>query len=240
MYLSSEDNMEKKKPVFFTEIAYVVGIISLAFGVTFMERADFGLSMVVSPAYVLHRYISQLPGMGWFSFGVAEYSLQLVLVIALMIIMRKFRVSYLFSFVTAVVYGYILDLIMWLMPAVADDQIILRIVFFLIGELFCTFGVSMVFHTYIPPEAYELFVSEMSRKLNKPTGRVKWTYDIISCLVGVILSFVFFGWGKLIGTGWGTVICALINGVIIGRMCRTEDRIFEFKDGLKLRRFFEK
>lgn len=69
---------------------------------------------------------------------------------------------------------------------------------------------------------------------------MKWTYDIVSCLVGVILSFVFFGWGKLIGTGWGTVICALINGVIIGRMCRTEDRIFEFKDGLKLRRFFEK
>lgn len=240
MYLSSEDNMEKKKPVFFTEIAYVVGIISLAFGVTFMERADFGLSMVVSPAYVLHRYISQLPGMVWFSFGVAEYSLQLVLVIALMIIMRKFRVSYLFSFITAVVYGYILDLIMWLMPSVADDQIVLRIVFFLIGEMFCTLGVSMVFHTYIPPEAYELFVSELSKKLKKPTGKVKWTYDIISCLVGVILSFVFFGWGKLIGTGWGTVICALINGVIIGWLCKTEDRIFEFKDGLRLRRFFDK
>lgn len=232
--------MEKKKPVFYTELAYVIGIVALALGVTFMERANFGLSMVVSPAYVLHRYISQLPGMDWFSFGVAEYSLQLVLVIALMIIMRKFRVSYLFSFVTAVVYGYILDLIMYLMPTVADENIGLRIVFFIAGELFCTLGVSMVFHTYIPPEAYELFVSQLSKKLDKPTGRVKWVYDIISCLTGIGLSFLFFGWGNLVGTGWGTAVCALINGVIIGWLCKTEDKLFEFKDGLKLRRFFEK
>ncbi len=233
-------NTAKKKPVFYTEAAYAVGILALAIGVTLMERADFGLSMVVSPAYVLHKYLSQLPGMGWFSFGAAEYSLQLVLVIALMVIMRRFRVSYLFSFVTAVVYGFILDRLMELIPQIGAEQIGVRILFFLAGELFCTLGVSMVFHTYIPPEAYELFVSELSKKLNKPTGRVKWCYDVISCLTGVGLSLLFFGWGRPVGTGWGTVVCALINGFIISRMCQLEDRLFEFKDGLKLRKFFEK
>lgn len=191
-------------------------------------------------AYVLHRFISLLPGMGWFSFGVAEYTLQLVLVIALMIIMRKFRVSYLFSFVTAVIYGYILDLFMLLIPTLPQDAWALRTVFFIAGEVFCTLGVSLVFHTYIPPEAYELFVSEISKKLNKPTGRVKWVYDICSCLIGIALSFVFFGFGAFVGIGWGTVLCALINGFIIGWMCRLEDRLFCFKDGLKLRKFFEK
>lgn len=230
----------KKKPIFFTELAYVVGIISLALGVTFMERSDFGLSMVVAPAYVIHRFISSLPGMGWFSFGVAEYTLQLALVIVLMLIMRRFRWSYLFSFVTAVVYGYILDLIMWLVPAVAAENIALRVVFFVAGELFCTFGVSMVFHTYISPEAYELFVSELSKKLGKPTGGVKWVYDISSCVLAVALSFLFFGFGVFVGVKWGTILCALINGFIIGWMSKTEDRIFEFKDGLKLRKFFEK
>ena len=229
-----------KKRTFYTEVAYAVGIIALAFGVTFMERADFGLSMVVAPAYVLHRFISTLPGMGWFSFGVAEYTLQLFLIIVLMLVMRRFRLSYFFSFVTAVIYGYILDLIMWLMPAVAADNWALRILFFILGELFCTLGVSMVFHTYIPPEAYELFVSELSKKLGKPTGRVKWVYDVSSCIVGISLSFLFFGFGVFVGINWGTVLCALINGVIIGWMCKTEDRLFEFKDGLKLRKYFEK
>ena len=229
-----------KKPIFYTEAAYAVGILALALGVTFMERADFGLSMVVAPAYVIHRYISMFPGMAWFSFGVAEYTLQLVLVVVLMIVMRRFRWSYLFSFVTAVIYGYILDLFMWLIPSISADNILLRVVFFIAGELFCTLGVSMVFHTYISPEAYELFVSELSRKLNKPSSRVKWVYDVVSCVVGIALSFIFFGFGQFVGIGWGTVLCALINGVIIGWMCKAEDKLFEFRDGLKLRPLFEK
>ncbi len=229
-----------KKPIFYTEAAYAVGILALALGVTFMERADFGLSMVAAPAYVIHRYISMFPGMGWFSFGVAEYTLQLVLVVVLMIVMRRFRWSYLFSFVTAVIYGYILDLFMWLIPSISADNILLRVVFFIAGELFCTLGVSMVFHTYISPEAYELFVSELSRKLNKPSSRVKWVYDVVSCIVGIALSFIFFGFGQFVGIGWGTVLCALINGVIIGWMCKAEDKLFEFRDGLKLRPLFEK
>lgn len=229
-----------KKKTFYTELAYVLGIVSLVFGVTFMERADFGLSMVVAPAYVLHRYLSTLPGMGWFSFGVAEYTLQLVLVLVLMVIVRKFRVAYFFSFVTAVIYGWMLDLVMWLTPTVDAENTAMRIVLFVIGELFCTLGVSLVFHTYIPPEAYELFVAEVAKKFNQPTGRVKWIYDIISCLTAIALSFLFFGFGKFVGVNWGTALCAVINGVIISAMIKWENQIFEFKDGLNWRRFFEK
>ena len=227
-----------KKRTFYTELAYVAGIVSLVCGVTLMERADFGMSMVVAPAYVLHRFISTLPGMEWFSFGVAEYTLQLLLVLALMAIVRQFRISYFFSFVTAVIYGNLLDLVMWLTPVIPADNIALRVVFFVVGELFCTLGVSLVFHTYIPPEAYELFVSEICKKFGKQTGRVKWVYDIVSCLTAVALSFLFFGWGVFIGVKWGTVLCAVVNGVIIGAMVKWEDQHFDFRDGLKWRRFF--
>lgn len=229
-----------KKRTFYTELAYVFGILSLVVGVTFMERADFGMSMVVAPAYVLHRFISTLPGMRWFTFGVAEYTLQLVLVLVLMVVVRKFRISYFFSFVTAVIYGYLLDFVMWLTPAVAADNITMRIILFILGELFCTLGVSLVLHTYIPPEAYELFVSEVTKNFHLPTGRVKWVYDITSCLTAIALSFIFFGFGVFVGVKWGTVLCALINGVIISAMIKWEDKIFEYKDGLKWRKFFEK
>ena len=40
----------------------------------------------------------------------AEYCLQAVLLLAMCLLLRRFRVSYLFSFVTAVVYGVVLDL----------------------------------------------------------------------------------------------------------------------------------
>ena len=229
-----------KKKGFYTEVAYVIGIVAIALGVGFMERADFGLSMVVAPAYVLHRVISVIPGFAFFSFGVAEYTLQAVLLILLAIVVRRFRISYLFSFVTAVVYGYVLDLILLIMPQIGADDYVMRVLFFIIGEFFCSLGVSMMFHTYISPEVYELFVSEVSATYRLKTGRVKTVYDCVSCVVGIALSFIFFGFGNFVGIGWGTVICALINGFIIGRFSKLEDKWFDFKDGLPLRKYFLK
>lgn len=230
----------KKKMTFYTEAAYLVGLVGIAFGVGFMERADFGLSMVVAPAYVLHRFLSTLPGMGWFTFGVAEYTLQAVLILLLTAAVRRFRLSYLFSFVTAVVYGYLLDFVMLIMPAVDAQAWGLRILFFIIGEICCAVGVSMMFRTYISPEAYELFVTQVASTYSKPTGRVKTIYDCVSCTVGIILSFAFFGMWTFVGVSWGTIVCALTNGMIITLFSKLWDRLFVFCDGLKLRRLFEK
>ena len=86
-----------KKKVFYTELSYAMGLVIMAFAAAFTAKADFGMSMVVAPAYILHLKVSQL--LPWFSFGVAEYVLQGALVLLTIIIMRRFRLSYLFSFV---------------------------------------------------------------------------------------------------------------------------------------------
>lgn len=102
----------KKRRLFYSELAYLIGIFALALGTAFAERADFGLSMVVAPAYLVHLKVSEyLP---FFTFGMAEYTLQALLLVILALIMRRFRVSYLFSFVTALFYGLTLDLLMFL------------------------------------------------------------------------------------------------------------------------------
>lgn len=98
------------KRTFSTELAYVFGIVFVAWGVVLMEKADFGVSMVVAPAYLLYRWLS--PAWSVVTFGMAEYCLQAVLLLAMCLLLRRFRVSYLFSFVTAVVYGFVLDAFM--------------------------------------------------------------------------------------------------------------------------------
>lgn len=50
----------KDKKTFYTELSYLLGILILALDTAFMERADFGVSMVVAPAYILHLKISQI------------------------------------------------------------------------------------------------------------------------------------------------------------------------------------
>jgi hypothetical protein len=47
------------KKGFYTELAYILGIVVLALGTAMMERANMGMSMVVAPAYLLHLKISQ-------------------------------------------------------------------------------------------------------------------------------------------------------------------------------------
>ena len=227
----------KKKKVLFSEAAYVVGVIALAFGTALMERADFGLSMVVAPAYLLHLKISQYVPV--FSFGMAEYSLQAVLILILSLVLRKFKPMYLFSFVTAVIYGLTLDAAMMIAAKLPEGGLTGRTVCYVAGMLLCSGGVSLLFHTYIPPEAYELFVKEISARLRTNINIVKTVYDCFSCLTGIILSFVFFGLWHFEGIKFGTIICAFTNGFLIGKYSKMLESVFDFKDALNLRKRFE-
>lgn len=225
------------KKTFYTELAYVAGLVVLALGVTFMEKSDFGVSMVVAPAYLIHLKVSET--YSFFTFGMAEYTLQAVLLMVLVVVLRRFRLSFLFSFVTAVVYGFVLDLWMLVFSHVPADTIPLRIAYYTLGMVLCSIGISMLFHTYIAPEVYELFVKEASSKSGIEIHKFKTGYDICSCTVAVVLSFAFYGFGVFRGVKWGTFLCALINGTMIGMCSRFLEQKFEFRDALKLRKFFQ-
>ena len=225
-----------KQRVFYSEAAYIAGLAILALGTALMEAANFGVSMVVAPAYLLHLKISQF--LPFFSFGMAEYTLQAVVLVLMMLILRRFRLSYLFSFVTAVIYGFLLDGAIWLVGLLPADTIPLRVVFYVLGMAVCSLGVSLLFHTYISPEAYELFVKELSAKFGVPISKFKTVYDCVSCVVGILLSFAFFGLWHFEGVKLGTILCAIINGWLIGRCTALLERFWTFRDGLPLRKFF--
>lgn len=225
-----------KKHTLYAELAYVLGIVILAFGTALMEKAGFGMSMVVAPAYILHVKISEI--LPFFSFGMAEYCFQALLLVILALVTGKFRLMYLFSFVTAVIYGFTLDGCMLLCGPLPHEGIIWRILWYILGMVLCSLGVALLFLTYIAPEAYELFVKVTAGKIGWDIGRFKTLYDCVSCGISVILSFVFFGFGTFIGVNWGTVVCALINGSIIGFISGLLNRYFTAADRFPLRKYF--
>lgn len=225
-----------RKKTFYTELAYILGIVSLAIGASLMEKANLGMSMVVAPAYVIYLKLSKV--LDFVTFGMAEYSLQAILLIIMVIVLRKFKISYLFSFVTAIIYGFTLDGCMALIAHINASDFVLRIVFYTIGILFCSSGVAFIFHTYIAPEVYELFVKEVSAKTNININRFKTRYDCVSCLIGILLSFIFFGFLHFEGVKLGTVICALINGRLIGFISKQMEKHLNFTDLLPLKKYF--
>ena len=221
----------KEKRVFYSELAYFVGLILLATGTAFMERADFGLSMVIAPAYLLHLKVSQF--LPFFSFGMAGYVYQALVLVVLSIVMRKVKKSYFLSFATAFMYGFILDAAIAVVGLFDFEGLVWRIALYAVGLVVCTVGIAFLFHTYFPPEAYDLFVKEISQRFGISIGRVKTVYDCCSCILSVALSLCFFG--GFVGVKWGTVICAALNGFLIGRIGKLLEKHFDFKEALPLK-----
>ena len=227
------------KKTFYSELAYVFAIVFLTLGTALMEAADFGVSMVVAPAYLAHLKLAEIGAGSFFSFGTCVYLWQLLLLILGSLVLRRFRLSFLFSFVTALIYGTVLDGMVALVGLLPFAGMAARFVYYVIGLFSCAVGVSLMFHTYISPEVYELLVKEISAKFGWKITKVKTAYDCCSCLLGVVLSFAFFGFGHFEGVKWGTIVCALVNGFIIGQCSKFFDKRWNFPDGLKLRRLFQ-
>lgn len=223
-----------KKTVFYTEIAYLLALALLALGTALTAYGGLGLSMVVAPAYILHLKLSEVfPA---FTFGAAGYTLQAVVLLVMMLLLRKAKLRYLFSFLTAFFYSFLLDGAMEL-TAFLPQGLLLQIVLYIAGTVLCCAAIALLFGTYLPPEAYELCVKEVAFKLGKPIHTVKTVYDCCSLAVALVLSLLFFG--TIRGIGIGTIVCAFLYGTLIRQFQRLYFRLFHFTDRFPLRNFFE-
>lgn len=225
------------KKNFSTELCYVLGLLLISLGISFTQRANFGMSMVVAPSYLIHLQLSEY--WPWFTFGMSEYCFQGLLIIILCIVLRKFKIKYLLSFLTAFIHGLILDLFIFLISFIPHFGMFDRVLSFILGTIFTCVGVAFIFNTYLAPEAYELFIMEVNSVIKKKIKIVKTIFDSTCCLLAIILSFVFMGKWNFEVVGVGTLIGTLLNGSIVGIFDKQFKKLFNFKDYLPIRRIFE-
>lgn len=216
------ENVNLKKIVIHSETVYLLAIVIMSLGVAVTAAADFGLSMIAAPAYILHLKL------GFLTFGQSEYVIQAVLFLLTCILLKKVKPLYFTSFLTCLIYGAVLDL--WrLIPAFNPNATApgsmgmgLRVLYFVAGMLLCSLGVALFFRTYLYPQVYELFVKAVSEKYRKNTDRFKIAYDLCSLAVSVAMTLLFFGAFR--GIGIGTLVTAALNGIIIGLLGKLIDR----------------
>ncbi len=210
-----------------SEATYLIAILLLSLSVAMLTSADFGISMIVAPAYLLSLKIDFL------TFGQAEYVVQAVLFIILCLIIRKFRPIYLTSFLTCLIYGLALDL--WQMIPFFNTSVTppeslalwTRIILFIGGFGLTGFSVALFFKTYFYPQVYDFSVKCVTARYHFKMFIVKTSVDFSMLGIGLIMTFCFFG--KLVGIGWGTLVMAVLNGTIIDLFSKFLDHCFEFK-----------
>jgi len=210
-----------------SEVTYFAAIVLLSLAVAILSTADFGISMIVAPAYLLSLKA------GFLSFGQAEYVVQAIVFILLCIVLKRFRFVYFFSFGTCLIYGFVLDLwrkIPFLNPTATPPgsmNLPLRIAMFVIGIILTSFSVALFFKTYLFPQVYDFFVKAVSCKYGIKLSRLKTVVDLSCLTASVIMTFAFFG--EIRGIGWGTLIMALLNGTVIGYFSKLLDKAFDFQ-----------
>ena len=221
------EKSQRKKICIPSELTYLLGIVLLALAVATLTAANFGISMIVAPAYLLSLKV------GVVTFGQAEYIVQAAVFLLLCLVLRKFRPIYLMSFVTCLIYGAVLDL--WRLlpcfdPAVTEPgsmALWLRILMFVIGVLLTSFSVALFFKTYLYPQVYDFFVKAVSLKYGIRLPVFKTVVDLSLLLISTVMTLCFFG--KFVGLNWGTLVMAVLNGTIIGFFSGRLDRFFEFR-----------
>ena len=216
-----------RKPVRrFGEAAYILGIILCALGVCLSAKSGLGVSHVVAPAFVLSSYLE--PIAPFFTFGSTEYVVQGVLLVMLALFARRVTLSYPLAFFAAVVYGYTLDLWRLVFGTDTASELYMQIILMAAGAIITAAAIALMLRSYLPQQAYDFTVKEISTLKKYDMNKVKWIYDVSSLAVAVVLMLVLFGRFDFSLIGAGTLILAAVNAPIIGLLGRLLDKFVDF------------
>lgn len=206
-------------PLFRGELALALAVVFNSFGVVLMLYSGSGISAISSVPYAFSEVFPFL------TLGTWTYLFQAVLILTLMVLRRRFVVSYLFSFVVGFVFSELLDLHeLWI--NVLPVNLGWRVLYFVVSYLILCFGIALSNRCKLPIVPTDLFPRELAQITKIGYPKVKISFDAICLLVTAGMTLLFLG--HLQGIGIGTVLAALTMGKVIGIMGNWLDRHFVF------------
>ena len=206
-------------PLFRGELALALAVVFNSFGVVLMLYSGSGISSISSVPYAFSEVFPFL------TLGTWTYLFQAVLILTLMVLRRRFVVSYLFSFVVGFVFSELLDLHeLWINVLPVNPG--WRVLYFVVSYLILCFGIALSNRCKLPIVPTDLFPRELAQITKITYPKVKISFDAICLLVTAGMTLLFLG--HLQGIGIGTVLAALTMGKVIGIMGNWLDRHFVF------------
>ena len=200
---------------------WILGIIICDLGICLCTKANFGLSMVSAPPYILHVWLRDT--FTWFTQGTAEYVWQATVFVAVCLVVWKFKFRYLLSFLAAVAAGLIIDAWFLVLGGNGACEVLwIRILLLAMGTVLIALGVALMFRTRMPLQVPEMAVALLAERFGKTKEKTKFVYDVF--MLCVTLAFTFIFTGKLTGVGIGTIVLTFANAPLIALLGRLIDK----------------
>lgn len=191
---------------------YVLFIISLFFaalGVVFTKHGELGVSPISSVANVMSCKFDS------FSLGTWLIIWNCVLIAGQIVILRKtFQPIQLLQIPLSFLFGWFTDLGMWIVSFIPTNSYPARLGMVILGIIILGFGISLSVIANVIMNSGEAFVKAISDKIHKEFGNVKIAFDVICVILALALSVMFFSF-SIVGTREGTIISALLTGVVV-------------------------
>ena len=196
----SKNKLWKRYLVFF------IGLFINSFGVAFITKANLGTSPISSIPYVLSLGLPLT--LGGFTILLSLFLIALQIII----LGKKFKKISLLQIPISIVFGYFIDFSMILLEWLSPENYVLRFLALIVGCVILGFGVYTEVIADVVMLPGEAFVKAVTIRFHTEFGVTKVCFDASMTVIAAVISFFMFA--RLNGVGVGTIIAALIVGII--------------------------
>lgn len=196
-------------------VLLTISLFIMTLGVALCVRSGLGSSVISTIPFVmtLAGESDLAPG---FTIGEYTYIMNFVLVgLQVLILRRKFQPVQLFQLIIGFLFGFLLDINMWITSVLNCDGLFTKIIVQLAGCLVLAIGIAFEIRCgsiTMPGEGFPVAISRVS---GIPFAKAKILVDISLVAIAVILGYIYFSSWQWHVVGIGTLIAMVFVGATV-------------------------
>ena len=196
-------------------VLLTVSLFIMTFGVALCVRSGLGSSVISTIPFVM-TLAGESGTAPQFSIGEYTYLMNFLLVgLQVLILRRRFQAVQLFQLAIGLLFGFLLDVNMWLTAPLEGGAFLQKVAVQLAGCCVLAIGISLEIRcgsVTMPGEGITVAVSQAS---GMPFAKTKIIIDITLVAIAVLLGYLFFGAWQWQVVGIGTLIAMVFVGAAV-------------------------
>ena len=214
-----------------SEAILLIAIFYNSLNLSFLIKSQFGISALSSVPVAFASAFTQ------YTQGTWNIIIQLITIVIMAIILKRFKLSYILSFFVVLVFGFCIDLNSLFLGQLPND-LVSRILYVILGFVGTGIGAGLFIVSELPILPFDLVVREFAKEKDSNFKTVRRHYDVFSIVISISVSLIFLSTFE--GVGIATVLGVFYTGKIIQWTVDTVNHHFEVVPFTKLGVFLKK
>ncbi len=217
MSIAVERSTFKEKIISFTwqHILLTISLFIMTFGVALSVRSSLGSSVISTIPFVM-SLAGEAHKAPQLTIGEYTYIMNFLLVgLQILILRRRFQAVQLFQLILGFLFGFLLDINMWITSAIACDTIASQVIVQLLGCVVLAIGISLEIRCGSVTMPGEGITVAVHKAFDIPFAKAKIMVDISLVIIAVTIGYLYFGAWQWQVVGIGTLIAMVFVGAAV-------------------------